>query len=270
MTKGWFGRQQSLSWLRYRARTRTIEWLVRHTSLLDGRDGPPEWINFVGGGDFRRVGEAVAKRLVQHTGMSPDARVLDVGSGMGRVAAALARRYPALDYEGFDVVGYGIAWSRKALAEHPSFGFTHADVCNGLYNPRGAIESTAFRFPYGDGSFDLVFATSVFTHLLPDAAEHYLAEAARVTRPGGCIYLTAFLHDPPLPEGARFTFAHPMGEAFCQTATDPESAVAYPAAFWQERCDRMGLRWRKTFHGSWRSGEGRSLQDALLLRVPRR
>ena len=249
---------------------RTIEWLVRHTSLLDGRDGPPEWINFVGGGNFRRVGDSVAKQLVQRAKLSADARVLDVGSGMGRVALALARRHPQLRYEGFDIVRYGIDWSRKALAGHPSFRFTHVDVRNGLYNPRGTIVGAEFRFPYDDASFDLVFATSVFTHLLDDAAEHYLAEAARVTRPGGRIYLTAFLHDPPLPEGARFTFAHPVGEAFCETTTDPESAVAYPAAFWQERCDRLGLRWRKTFRGTWRSSEGRSPQDALLLGAPLR
>jgi len=44
--------------------------------------------------------------------------------------------------------------------------------------------------PYGDNSFDLVYAFSVFTHLSVDLARDWLGEMARVSKPGGLIWFT--------------------------------------------------------------------------------
>ena len=45
------------------------------------------------------------------------------------------------------------------------------------------------RVPFGDGSFDLVFAVCVLHHLPPGSREAMVAEMARLTRPGGLVAL---------------------------------------------------------------------------------
>src|SRR5687767_15011180 len=70
----------------------------------------------------------------------------------------------------------------------PDFQFDWLDVGNTQYNTRSSRAASAVRFPDDDASFDFVFATSVFTHLLPDAAARYLAESRRVLRPGGRLF----------------------------------------------------------------------------------
>lgn len=43
---------------------------------------------------------------------------------------------------------------------------------------------------YADRSFDFVYALSIFTHLDADSQRAWLAEMARVLRPGGCFFFT--------------------------------------------------------------------------------
>ena len=66
-----------------------------------------------------------------------------------------------------------------------NFRFQVADLYNRRYNPHGAHAATEYRFPYDDARFDFAILTSVLTHLLEDEADHYLAETARVLKPGG-------------------------------------------------------------------------------------
>ncbi|MFX5884902.1 class I SAM-dependent methyltransferase, partial [Acinetobacter baumannii] len=88
------------------------------------------------------------------------------------VAHVLARTLrPPATYDGFDVMPEAIAWCRRHYRGLPvPFRFVHADIHNALYNPSGSGSAADFPLPYADGAFDLVFATSVFTHLLADAA----------------------------------------------------------------------------------------------------
>ena len=50
-------------------------------------------------------------------------------------------------------------------------------------------------FPCADNSFDLVFLTSVFTHMFAGDVENYLSEISRVLKPGGKCLITWFLLD---------------------------------------------------------------------------
>jgi len=82
---------------------------------------------------------------------------------------------------------------RRISPRWPNFEFSWAPIYNAKYNPFGTISATGFRFPYEDASFDFAFATSLFTHIVRDEARHYLAETARVLKPGGSCLLTFFL-----------------------------------------------------------------------------
>ena len=108
----------------------------------------------------------------------------------------------------------------------------------------GRCAAAEYRFPYADGTFDLVLATSVFTHLLADTAARYLAEAARVLAPGGVLFATWFLlrPDPALSDGAAFRFApFDGGPAFVADPALPEAAVGYEASWVEDRLAAGGL-----------------------------
>jgi len=84
------------------------------------------------------------------------------------MAAPLTRHLESGSYEGFDVTPRSVRWARRKITpKHPSFHFQLADIRNAMYNPGGTHTGATFRFPYPDDSFDVSFATSVYTHLRP-------------------------------------------------------------------------------------------------------
>jgi SAM-dependent methyltransferase len=160
---------------------------------------PPRSLRFVGGGEFRQVGELHAGLIRAHTGLGEGAGVLDVGCGVGRIAIALIPVLgPQGRYDGFDIVPEAIRWCRAEItSRHPNFRFQLADVRNGRYNPRGGVAPERYRFPFPDDSFDLVVATSLFTHMRPAETANYLRESRRVLKDGGSLYTTWFLVGEP-------------------------------------------------------------------------
>jgi len=72
------------------------------------------------------------------------------------MAIPIAEAFPNVRYEGFDVSKSAIDWCRAEISKvHPSFSFTWVDAKNRHYNPNGSVDPATFRFPYGDGQFDL-------------------------------------------------------------------------------------------------------------------
>ena len=130
---------------------------------------PPRGLIYTGSGDFRAQGEKMRQYFVELAGLQPHHRVLDVGSGIGRIAAPLTDYLDEQgSYEGFDVVEVGVRWCEKAISRRfPNFRFKYVDLDNDLYRSGGG-SAADFRFPYADEDFDFVVLTSVFTHMLPD------------------------------------------------------------------------------------------------------
>jgi SAM-dependent methyltransferase len=224
---------------------------------------PPRRRQFVGQGDFAEVGDEFLAHFVELAGLRPTQRVLDVGCGIGRMARPLTGFLdPARgSYEGFDVNPDGIAWCQERYAgRHPNFRFHVADLFNGLYRPEGGQAAAEYRFPFADGEFDLVFATSVFTHLLERESDRYLAESARVLRPGGRLFATFFLLD----DESRERLA--AGDTWMTFEADtPEEAVAYDVAWLRERLDAHGLALETLRPGAWSGREdGLTFQDVTV------
>jgi ubiquinone/menaquinone biosynthesis C-methylase UbiE len=165
---------------------------------MTGRRGPmipPKGRIFIGSGDFTEAGEAIRVQLVELAGLQPSHRVLDVGCGMGRVAVPMTAFLDEKgSYEGFDIVPSAIHWCRSRISSrYPKFRFTHIDLKNDLYNLRTEREARDFVFPYRDGEFDLVFLTSVFTHMLLEDVRNYLLQIRRVLKTGGVCFATFFI-----------------------------------------------------------------------------
>ena len=197
---------------------------------------PPPELNFVGDGDFATIGEHFLTILTEHAGLRPHHRVLDVGCGIGRLAAPLTRYLDARGrYEGFDVVDVGIDWCRREVTPRfPHFRFQLADVYSGSYHPRGRYAACEYEFPYADGAFDVVVLTSVFTHMLPADVANYVAQVARVLKPGGTALATFFLRNA---ESERLTAAgrsrvtfHPRRGYGTANPRQPEDAICYDEA----------------------------------------
>ncbi len=104
-------------------------------------------------------------------------RVLDVGCGEGRFAAALAGA-------GAQVVGIDVAEEplRRARAQHPDL-----DLTLRLVAPEGP-------WPLEDASFDVVWAGETIEHVQDTAA--WLSEVRRVLRSGGELLLSTPAHGP--------------------------------------------------------------------------
>ncbi|HEX6829102.1 MAG TPA: class I SAM-dependent methyltransferase [Burkholderiales bacterium] len=233
-----------------------LDWI----EVLAGRRDdltPPRNLRFVGKGDFRAVGEHFLRLFVEVGGLKPGARVLDIGSGNGRMAIPLTR-YLVGEYWGIEIVADGVAWCRKRITRRfPNFRFVHADVYNLEYNPSGRHQAAQFRFPFDDGHFDFIFLTSVFTHMRPAEVTHYFGEIARMLAPRGRCFATFFLLTPEsrglIASGSSTQpFLH-QGDGFLTVNWEcPERSVAFPEEWVREAHARAGLRLAEPIrYGSW-------------------
>jgi SAM-dependent methyltransferase len=151
------------------------------------------------GRHFDPVGEILRAFLIQN-GLLPQHYLIDVGCGAGRLAKHLAN-YLTGDYLGTDVVPDLVDHARR-LAARPDWRFeTVREIV----------------IPEQDARADVVCFFSVFTHLAHVDSYRYLAEAARVAKPGGRIVFT-FLE-----------FAVDRHWPFFETALDSARADAEPA-----------------------------------------
>jgi demethylmenaquinone methyltransferase/2-methoxy-6-polyprenyl-1,4-benzoquinol methylase len=118
------------------------------------------------------------RALVRAVDPQPGQRVLDVATGTGMVAAALARR-SACEVVARDQSEAMLAAARRRLAADPR-----------LAARISLIHGEAERLPFADAEFDAL----TFTYLLryvDDRAEA-MRELARVVRPGGRIGMVEF------------------------------------------------------------------------------
>jgi SAM-dependent methyltransferase len=160
---------------------------------------PPAAMQFCGDGDFAAIGAEFLGHFISHGTLSPAERVLDIGCGVGRIAAPLTRfLHPPGAYDGIDIVRSAIGWCRRAMGvAYPHFCFHHIDLAHPLYNPKGALPMAGTKLPFADGTFDFICMVSLVTHLERAQVAHYAREAGRLLAPGGRCFVTAFLLNPP-------------------------------------------------------------------------
>ena len=148
-------------------------------------------VHTVGGDD---AGQRYIKQLalLQHYGLQPSSKILEIGCGIGGLAYELAGLLSdAGSYTGFDVAANAIAWLNLHYAPRlPNFRFDLFDVANPRFSPGGGVQAHEIRFPYRDDEYDIVCAFEVFMHLPLEGIRNYIREIARVLKPNGKAVLT--------------------------------------------------------------------------------
>jgi ubiquinone/menaquinone biosynthesis C-methylase UbiE len=122
---------------------------------------------------LRDSGRSTADDVIGETAVRPSDTVLEIGCGVGRVGVSLAPR--CARWIGADVSAEMLRHAASALAGHANVSFVHL---NGV-----DLAGVA------DASVDVAYCTGVFMHLDEWERYRYLAEAFRVLRPGGRVYV---------------------------------------------------------------------------------
>jgi SAM-dependent methyltransferase len=202
------------------------DWLIGQFRALAAAacDGPvpPAHIRrrvAVGGeATFRASGLVHTREYLAALDVMPDGlRVLDWGAGAGRMTRHLLDAMPSARITAVDIDGEAIDWLRANLPVHRA-------LTVGIDPP----------MPVGEDAFDLVVGHSVLTHLDETAQDAWLAELARVARPGATLLLS--VHGP---HAARWHVEHTL------CALPGAVAAALPALgffFWR------GEGWEAEFH----------------------
>ena len=160
------------------------------------------------------AGGADLARLLELADPQPTDRALDVATGAGHVAAALA---PVVG----EVVASDVAAGMLEQARRTLVGAANATVAF----------ADAEDLPFPDGRFELVTCRIAPHHFLDPAA--FVREVARVLTPGGRFALVDSLA-PDDPEAAAFL--HEV-----EVARDPTHVRAYTAGEWRAMSEAAGL-----------------------------
>jgi SAM-dependent methyltransferase len=147
----------------------------------------------------------------------------------------------------------------------------HVDIRQEICNPQGTLSAADFRFPADDAAFDTAALVGLISHLCPAELENYLAESARVLRPGGQCFATAYLVDDTVAANiargtTAFEFTHDHGDYYVHSEEEPTYAIAYRLEHILSVAERHGLRMRRDPRpGTWGVSTRRPASMDLLV-----
>jgi len=233
--------------------------------------------------DMKTIGEAFLpigleflSYLVNYAHLKPTDRILDIGCGVGRLAYVLAYYLePTAKYEGFDIISHLIQWTQANITpQFPNFQFQKVNIHNTWYNPEGNVAAKDFVFPYADASFDVIFLTSVFTHLRGYEIAHYLDEIKRVLKPGGRCLFTCFLINQESQElislgKSTQNLIYNLGDGITNNPEKPEGAIGFLESIVDSLIADRGFSLLSKNYGSWCGrSEFTTYQDMLVILKP--
>ena len=97
---------------------------------------PPKGMIFTGSGSYLIVGKQFFSYFKKYGELTPNDKILDIGSGIGRMAVPFTEFLSDKGkFEGFDIVKSGVDWCNNNIAtKFPNFNFKLIPLKNDLYN----------------------------------------------------------------------------------------------------------------------------------------
>ena len=179
-----------------------------------------EWM--WGEGFLSPGGEEEVARIVAGAPIE-EARVLDVGCGLGAIDVLLVERFGAAHVTGIDVEAPLVA---RARARVEAAGLADR-VSIGMVSPG--------PFPFEDGAFDVVFSKDSMIHI-PDKRALY-ADIHRVLEPGGWLVLSDWFGNGREPTPAMREWLDVVGLTFRLESAEASAALV-------EACGFVDVEWR--------------------------
>lgn len=201
---------------------------------------------------FDSIGQQFRTLLIDHLGLTPHHSFLDLGCGMGRLTKAMQGWMGPNRYAGADLNRYFIDFCQGTYAGN----FQHFDLWHPDYNNAGKL-TAEMQLPYPDGSFQCIAAIAMLNHCSLAHFNWFCREAARLLRPRGVLFATAFVLnygalDDMAAGKTAFTF-HPLGDgSWCQDLARPCGAVAFEEELIRRAFIDHGLMLREPIrYGQW-------------------
>ncbi|MFC4817555.1 class I SAM-dependent methyltransferase [Flavobacterium sp. GCM10023249] len=237
---------------------------------------PPKGIIFTGSGDYLKVGKQYFDYFLKYGKISPDDSILDIGSGIGRMAVPFTQFLSEKGtYEGFDIVKMGVDWCTENITKkHPNFHFRLIPLQNDLYYLNTSVKAEELRFPYADSQFDFIFLTSVFTHMLPSDVENYIQEMRRVIKKDKICFATFFILDDEsknsMSKKGLKNFPYDMGYYRLMDKNVKEANVAYEKKYISDIIKKHNFEVLNFIQGNWSGIENTELnehQDIIIFKA---
>ena len=221
---------------------------------------------------YLESGRVECEKAIALLGLKPWHHMIDLGCGCGRMTIHLAEFLNNQgSYMGIDNSKPLLDWCiARIQPNYDNLHFQFVDVYNGGCNPEGTMSPQQMRIDARDGSIDVVLAHSLFTHMLIDDIESYLAEVHRVLRPNGRFLATFFLlnaisEDAITAKASTYDFIHRVGR--CSMAWNkeiPEEAIAHSENTVVGIYRKLDYRIESIMHGNWVRNSLANHQDMIL------
>lgn len=250
--------------------------IVKHCRELTEADLPPlpamQKIGSDSAKHFQNSMVSFFSEMYARFELHPESKVFDLGCGSGRMAYPFAQLMSGSGkYYGADVWQEGISICQK-LFPQPHMEF-HTIAANNNYYFDEFKQDTPNNFTLrflGDAELDLIFAISVFTHLIEDDVRAYLHEFKRTLKTSGCAYITCFVIDQFFMD---FVDANNIRPSFKEVAPGHYQAykgqdffAGFTRRKWESLVAEAGLEIISLERGNWAQKPGaRTYQDILVL-----
>lgn len=175
------------------------------------------------------IDQAVRFELIKKYLPAPPANVFEVGFGGGALLRWLAD-------QGFEVGGCEVNERDVAKLRLAKEGGADASAAK----IGEILLANGSRLPVGDASQDCVLSSDVFEHVFPEQRSGFLAEKMRITRPGGTVVMTVWLHDTlsfRLYGCVQLLFARMLPQWFIEHLQIPHPKLADIEPVFHEHCE---------------------------------
>jgi SAM-dependent methyltransferase len=120
--------------------------------------------------------KSFAKKLIEHYGLKPGMRVLDIGCAKGFLLHEFKQLMPELEVAGLEISEYAIAHGMESVKPHMSVG-------------------NAMELPYPDSYFDLVLSINTLHNLQLPGLFTAFGEIQRVGRGGKYVVIDSYRNE---------------------------------------------------------------------------